>query len=77
MEHQYPPDKQVGHLISRARLTFQLRPGEAAKANGRVWKIYRDRVKDIDEDLLEAWTDTLNMLLVFVRSFHLYPVAVS
>ena len=42
-------------------------PGEAASDNGRVWKIYRDRVKDIDDDLLEGWDDTLNMLLIFVR----------
>jgi len=52
----------------RLRLTLMLvcRPGEAAGDNGRVWKIYRDRVKVIDDDLLEGWNDTLNVLLTFV-----------
>jgi len=49
------------------KLTGHYSPGEAAGDNGRVWKIYRDRVKDIDDDLIEGWNDTLNTLLVFVR----------
>jgi len=49
------------------KLTHHCSPGEAAGDNGRVWKIYRDRVEKVDDDLLEGWNDTLNMLLVFVR----------
>jgi len=35
--------------------------------NARVWKVYRDRAKEQDDDLFEAWKETLDVLLVFVR----------
>jgi len=41
--------------------------GEEASERARVWNVYRDRVKDIDEDMLEGWDETLNVLLLFVR----------
>jgi len=60
------PVRKLNHLWVSS-LPLHCSPGEAAGDNGRVWKIYRDRVKDIEDDLLEGWNDTLNMLLVFVR----------
>ncbi|KAH7092756.1 hypothetical protein BKA62DRAFT_785934 [Auriculariales sp. MPI-PUGE-AT-0066] len=43
--------------------------GDEASENARVWKVYRDRVTDLDSDLIEGWKDTLNFLLVFAGLF--------
>ncbi|KAH7097843.1 hypothetical protein BKA62DRAFT_584325, partial [Auriculariales sp. MPI-PUGE-AT-0066] len=43
--------------------------GEEATDNARVWKVYRTRVTDLDNDLIEGWKDTLNFLLVFAGLF--------
>ena len=42
--------------------------GEEAAPNARVWKVYRDAVNEVDDDMLDGWTDTLNILLTFVSS---------
>ncbi|KAH7101429.1 hypothetical protein BKA62DRAFT_618815, partial [Auriculariales sp. MPI-PUGE-AT-0066] len=52
-EKKYPPD----HF------------GEEASRNARVWRMYRDRVTDLDEDLLQGWHETLNVLLIFAGLF--------
>ncbi|KAH7101335.1 hypothetical protein BKA62DRAFT_596685, partial [Auriculariales sp. MPI-PUGE-AT-0066] len=52
-EKRYPPD----------------RFGEEAGPNARVWRLYRDRVTDLDEDLLQGWHETLNVLLIFAGLF--------
>ena len=44
--------------------------GEEAAPNARVWKVYRDAVNELDDDMLHGWTDTLNILLTFVSSSH-------
>ena len=34
-----------------------------------MWKVYREAVTDVDNDMLDGWTDTLNILLTFVSEF--------
>lgn len=41
--------------------------GWEASENGRVWKIYKDGTKQQDNELFSVWTETLDVLLVFVR----------
>jgi len=62
------------YLLSHAKkLTLQLTNtcsyGKEAGENGRVWKIYKDGAKQLDEASFDAWNDTLDVLLVFVGAF--------
>ena len=43
--------------------------GQEAGENGRVWKIYKESMKQHDDASFEAWKDTLDVLLVFVSIF--------
>ncbi|KAH7097485.1 hypothetical protein BKA62DRAFT_623785 [Auriculariales sp. MPI-PUGE-AT-0066] len=52
-EEKYPPDRY----------------GEEAAPNARVWRVYRDRVTDLDEDLVKGWNATLDVLLIFAGLF--------
>ncbi|KAH7098149.1 hypothetical protein BKA62DRAFT_606788, partial [Auriculariales sp. MPI-PUGE-AT-0066] len=52
-EQRYPPDAY----------------GAEAGPNARVWRVYRDRVTELDEDLIGGWHETLNVLLVFAGLF--------
>ncbi|KAH7096749.1 hypothetical protein BKA62DRAFT_488386 [Auriculariales sp. MPI-PUGE-AT-0066] len=52
-EKRYPPDRY----------------GEELHPNSRVFRVYRDRVTEKDEDLVQGWQDTLNVLLVFAGLF--------
>ncbi|KAH7092868.1 hypothetical protein BKA62DRAFT_625858, partial [Auriculariales sp. MPI-PUGE-AT-0066] len=52
-EKKYPPDVY----------------GEEARPNARVWRVYRDRVTDLDDDLLDGWHKTLDVLLIFIGLF--------
>ncbi|KAH7096488.1 hypothetical protein BKA62DRAFT_644311, partial [Auriculariales sp. MPI-PUGE-AT-0066] len=52
-EKRYPPDKY----------------GSELDPNARVFKMYRDRVTEKDENLVHGWHDTLNVLLVFAGLF--------
>ena len=47
-------------------LLITYRFGKEADDNGRVWKIYKDGVKQQDDGSFEAWKETLDVLLVFV-----------
>ncbi|KAH7097292.1 hypothetical protein BKA62DRAFT_585395, partial [Auriculariales sp. MPI-PUGE-AT-0066] len=49
-EKKYPPDAH----------------GEEASPNARVWRVYRDRVTELDDNLLERWHKTLDVILIFV-----------
>lgn len=49
---RYPPDK----------------PGEEFSDDGRVWKIYYDEAVDFDTKLIHEYKESLDVLLVFVRS---------
>ncbi|KAH7102767.1 hypothetical protein BKA62DRAFT_769315 [Auriculariales sp. MPI-PUGE-AT-0066] len=37
--------------------------------NAMVWQVYRERVSELDKDLLEGWDNTLTILLVFAGLF--------
>ncbi|TFY51955.1 hypothetical protein EVG20_g10767, partial [Dentipellis fragilis] len=37
--------------------------------NARVWKVYLDEAKMVDDDMVEAWRDTIDILLVFAGLF--------
>ena len=50
---KYPPDLQLGQELND---------------NARVWKVYRDEAIQHDDGLLQAWNNTINILLTFVRS---------
>ncbi|KAH7092726.1 hypothetical protein BKA62DRAFT_834674 [Auriculariales sp. MPI-PUGE-AT-0066] len=50
-DKKYPPDRH----------------SEEAGANARVWRVYRDRVTELDEDLVQGWNATLDVILIFVR----------
>ncbi|KAH7087265.1 hypothetical protein BKA62DRAFT_585983, partial [Auriculariales sp. MPI-PUGE-AT-0066] len=52
-EKLYPPDKY----------------GEELGPNARLFRIYHDRVTEKDEDLVQGWHETLNVLLVFAGLF--------
>ncbi|KAH7097518.1 hypothetical protein BKA62DRAFT_716246 [Auriculariales sp. MPI-PUGE-AT-0066] len=52
-EKRYPPDRY----------------GDEANDNARVWKIYRDRASDSDQDLIDGWNKTLDILLIFAGLF--------
>ncbi|KAH7098901.1 hypothetical protein BKA62DRAFT_758936 [Auriculariales sp. MPI-PUGE-AT-0066] len=43
--------------------------GDEASPNARVWRVYRDRVTDLDDDLLDGWHKTLDVLLIFMGLF--------
>ncbi|KAH7097302.1 hypothetical protein BKA62DRAFT_760037 [Auriculariales sp. MPI-PUGE-AT-0066] len=47
--------------------------GEAACPNARVWRVYRDRVTLLDEDLLDGWHKTLDVLLIFTMPDWPFP----
>lgn len=61
--------KQLSSPLAGAHQHTPLRYGDEAGPNARVWRVYRDRATEGDDDLIEGWYDTLNMLLIFVRSF--------
>ena len=37
--------------------------------NARFWRVYLDEAHIYDAEMIEGWRDTLDVLLVFVRSF--------
>ncbi|KAA1470720.1 hypothetical protein DENSPDRAFT_864781 [Dentipellis sp. KUC8613] len=43
--------------------------GECMGPNARVWKVYLDEAKMMDDDMVEAWKDTIDVLLVFAGLF--------
>ncbi|KAH7103548.1 hypothetical protein BKA62DRAFT_636001 [Auriculariales sp. MPI-PUGE-AT-0066] len=45
------------------------RPGEEARDNARVWRVYRDRANDSDEDVIGGSHATLDVLLIFAGLF--------
>ncbi|KAH7092681.1 hypothetical protein BKA62DRAFT_75863 [Auriculariales sp. MPI-PUGE-AT-0066] len=52
-DKRYPPD----------------RPGEEADEDARVWRVYRDRASDADEEMIGGWNKTLDVLLIFAGLF--------
>ncbi|TFY50646.1 hypothetical protein EVG20_g11404, partial [Dentipellis fragilis] len=52
-EQRYPPDEVFKTL----------------DPNARVWKVYLDEAKMVDDDVMEAWRDTIDVLLVFAGLF--------
>ena len=40
--------------------------------NARFWRVYLDEAHIYDAEMIEGWRDTLDVLLVFVRSFFCY-----
>ncbi|KAH7090880.1 hypothetical protein BKA62DRAFT_645668, partial [Auriculariales sp. MPI-PUGE-AT-0066] len=52
-DKKYPPDRH----------------GEEAQPNARVWRVYRDRVNELDDDLIQGWNSTLDVLLIFAGLF--------
>jgi len=57
-----------GHISHSYTVLLTCRFGKEANANGRVWKIYKDGMKQHDDGSFEAWKETLDVLLVFVRN---------
>ncbi|KAA1478572.1 hypothetical protein DENSPDRAFT_875749 [Dentipellis sp. KUC8613] len=43
--------------------------GKCLAPNARVWKVYLDEAKMMDDDMVEAWKDTIDVLLVFAGLF--------
>lgn len=43
----------------------------------RVWKVYRKEANAYDAALLDGWSGTLDILLIFVRDFCCWFVAMS
>ncbi|KAH7091704.1 hypothetical protein BKA62DRAFT_605951, partial [Auriculariales sp. MPI-PUGE-AT-0066] len=52
-EKRYPPDRY----------------GEEAGEDARVWKVYRERASEKDEDVIEGWNSLLDILLIFAGLF--------
>ena len=36
--------------------------------DARIWRVYNKRSKELDDEMLREWNDTLNTLLIFVRA---------
>ncbi|KZV89295.1 hypothetical protein EXIGLDRAFT_771877 [Exidia glandulosa HHB12029] len=53
-KQKYPPDPQFGQELD---------------ANARVWKVYRDEAIQHDDGMLQAWNNTINILLTFSGLF--------
>ena len=45
---------------------------EEMSPNARFWRVYLDEAQIYDAEMIEGWRDTLDVLLVFVRSFFCY-----
>ncbi|KAH7090863.1 hypothetical protein BKA62DRAFT_98793 [Auriculariales sp. MPI-PUGE-AT-0066] len=45
------------------------RLGEESSDNARVWRIYRNRATEKDEDIIDGWNKTLDVLLIFAGLF--------
>ncbi|TFY65844.1 hypothetical protein EVG20_g5237, partial [Dentipellis fragilis] len=43
--------------------------GKCLGPNARVWKVYLDEAKMMDDDMVEAWKNTIDVLLVFAGLF--------
>ncbi|KAH7102100.1 hypothetical protein BKA62DRAFT_155021 [Auriculariales sp. MPI-PUGE-AT-0066] len=52
-DQKYPPD----------------RSGSEGGDNARVWRVYRERANDTDEDVIGGWHSTLDVLLIFAGLF--------
>lgn len=48
---EFPPDLQLGREMD---------------PSARVWKVYRKEATIVDNALLDGWSSTLNILLIFV-----------
>jgi len=70
-ERRYPPDR-CDHCATRQNVVVLIsivnRLGEETSSNARVWRIYRDRANDADQDVVDGWNKTLDVLLIFVRA---------
>ncbi|TFY56199.1 hypothetical protein EVG20_g9023 [Dentipellis fragilis] len=44
-------------------------PFKCLEPNARVWKVYLDEAKMVDDDMVEAWRETIDILLVFAGLF--------
>ena len=69
-DKRYPPDKC--DLLAAREEVFVLtvaihRLGQETSGNARVWRVYRDRANDMDQDVIGGWNKTLDVLLIFVR----------
>src|ERR1700742_3996629 len=42
-------------------------PGEELGDNARVWRIYFDEAREIDEEIVNEYKESIDILLVFVR----------
>jgi len=40
--------------------------GNELGGNARLFRVYQDRMNEMDNDTIAGWTDTINFLLVFV-----------
>jgi hypothetical protein len=43
-------------------------PGQESADNARVWDVYQQRAIKDDDDLMEGANETINIVLVFVRT---------
>jgi hypothetical protein len=43
-------------------------PGEELGEAARVWQIYGDEAREIDKDMIDEYKESIDILLVFVRS---------
>ncbi|KAA1478551.1 hypothetical protein DENSPDRAFT_861878 [Dentipellis sp. KUC8613] len=62
-----PHKKQDTHDYQRKYAVEE--DGECMGPNARVWKVYLDEAKMMDDDMVEAWKDTIDVLLVFAGLF--------
>ena len=41
-------------------------PGKEFDANARVWRIYYDEAREIDDEVIKEYKESIDVLLVFV-----------
>ncbi|KAH7102662.1 hypothetical protein BKA62DRAFT_769517 [Auriculariales sp. MPI-PUGE-AT-0066] len=65
---RYPP-KEVDKF-NEFEQKYPVDPiGAELDENARVWKVYKDRANEIDNDTVSEWNDAINFLLVFAGLF--------
>jgi len=65
---EHPQDRCVHSRLRLLRAITIRRLGDDAVKNDPVWHAYRDRATKLDDELFASWKDSLDILLVFVRT---------
>ncbi|KAG6871876.1 hypothetical protein C0995_015465 [Termitomyces sp. Mi166 len=63
------PDLFGGRNYDYTKIYSPEKPGEEAKENARVWKVYLDEAENYDADMIQGFRNIIDGLLVFAALF--------